>query len=86
MFRFRAASTLRSAMIEFISICAVKRICILSRCENLSVLMIGKHGTIPNTNREGTKPFSPIVSLIALTAILRRMKGEASGKSARTFL
>ena len=85
MFRFRAASTRRSAMIAFISICAVENICILSHCEGISVLMIGKRGNIPKTNRDGTRPVSPIVSFIALTAILRRVDGDASGKSAHTF-
>ena len=86
MFRFRACITRRSVMIAFISICAVERICILSRCESISVLMIQKRGTIPKTNKEETRPFSPIVSFIALNVILRRMNGDASGKSACTFL
>ena len=86
MFRFRAVITRRSATVAFISICAVEIIYILSRCQGISVLMIGKRGTIPKTNREGTTPFSRILSFIALTAISKRTIGEASRKSARTFL
>ena len=79
MFLESAVATLLSATIEFIYICAAASMGIRSFCEGKLVLMIGDLGIIPKTRSEGTRPFSPIVSFIAFTAILNKCSDLVRG-------
>jgi hypothetical protein len=50
-----------------------------------SVLRIGNLGMIPNTSNDGTRPFSPIVSLNTIVAHDGIIFGGAVGKLNFTF-
>lgn len=76
MFLVNATRIFRSAMIEFITICARDNDYTLSFCPEKSVLMIGNRGMITKTNLEGTRPLSFILSFIDLILMFRMRTPE----------
>jgi hypothetical protein len=75
----RAVAILLSAIMEFIAICAAAITSILTFCFGNSVFSAGYLGIKPNTNSEGTRPFSPIESFMAFTPSYRRVPAGMCG-------
>lgn len=75
-----------AARIVSISLIAVRRALNLSICSGDLLFGQGREGSTPKTSKDQTRPFGPIVSLIALTIRCSGCSSSTDGCSARKML